>query len=215
MRLDTELYTEQAKRWPQEGRHILAHYDDTSIFIYQAFRPSIGRFAVEHGYFGGEFSYTRMSWIKPNFLWMMYRCGWGTKQDQGVILALRLRLTFFEAILAQSVQSTYYTGHYPTRDQWQEAKARSAVRLQWDPDHDPTGTKLARRAIQLGLRNEILQAFGNHELLEVVDMTDFVAEQRPNATAPGFANLRTPVERVYVSSDPAVCKKMGLADVEA
>jgi hypothetical protein len=72
MKLDTDLYAEQAKRWPNEGRHILAHYDDTSIFVYQAYRPSIGSFAVEHGFFGGEFSYTRMSWIKPNFLWMMY-----------------------------------------------------------------------------------------------------------------------------------------------
>jgi hypothetical protein len=156
-----------------------------------------------------------MSWIKPNFLWMMYRCGWGTKQGQEVTLALRLRRTFFEDILAQSVQSTYYSGHYPTRDQWQVAKARSAVRLQWDPDHDPRGTKLARRAIQLGLRNEILQAYGKRELLEVVDMTDFVAEQRPNATMPGFAGLRTPIERVYVPSDAALCEKLGLARVEA
>jgi hypothetical protein len=74
---------------------------------------------------------------------------------------------------------------------------------------------LARRAIQLGLRHEILQAFGKRELLEVVNMTDFVAEQRPNATVPGFASLRTPVERVYVPSDPAVCKKLRLAGVEA
>jgi len=27
-----------------------------------------------------------MSWIKPNFLWMMYRCGWGTKEGQQVTL---------------------------------------------------------------------------------------------------------------------------------
>jgi hypothetical protein len=27
-----------------------------------------------------------MSWIKPNFLWMMYCSGWGTKQRQRIIL---------------------------------------------------------------------------------------------------------------------------------
>ncbi len=79
MHLPTELYTEQTVRWPSEGRHILAHYDDRSIIVYQAYRPSIGRFAIEHGYFGGDFSFARMSWIKPNFLWMMYRSGWGTR----------------------------------------------------------------------------------------------------------------------------------------
>ncbi|WP_141653813.1 DUF4291 family protein, partial [Erwinia billingiae] len=25
------------------------------------------------------FSMTRMTWIKPSFLWMMYRSGWGMK----------------------------------------------------------------------------------------------------------------------------------------
>ena len=34
--------------------------------------------------------------------------------------------------------------------------AASEVRLQWDPDHDPHGRPLARRALQLGLRGEAL-----------------------------------------------------------
>ncbi|MFT5999906.1 MAG: hypothetical protein ACI81P_002365 [Neolewinella sp.] len=38
---------------------------------------------MAHQQLGGPaFSYQRMSWIKPNFLWMMYRCGWAKKQDQ-------------------------------------------------------------------------------------------------------------------------------------
>ena len=68
MDLPTEPYAEQVARWPTAGRHILAHYDDETIVVYQAYRPSIGRFAIEHGRFGGDFSYSRMSWIKPNFL---------------------------------------------------------------------------------------------------------------------------------------------------
>ncbi|MBQ1688320.1 MAG: DUF4291 family protein [Lachnospiraceae bacterium] len=36
--------------------------------------------AVAKGAFGSHFSMNRMSWIKPSFLWMMYRCGWGTKE---------------------------------------------------------------------------------------------------------------------------------------
>ncbi len=31
----------------------------------------------------------------------------------------------------------------------------SDVRLQWDPDHKPDGSKETRRAIQLGLRNSV------------------------------------------------------------
>ncbi len=46
-------YLEQAERWPTGGRHILAHFDDTTIVVYQAYRPSIARYALEHGRFGG------------------------------------------------------------------------------------------------------------------------------------------------------------------
>jgi hypothetical protein len=215
MKLATEPYSEQAKRWPPEGRHILAHYDDHSIIVYQAYRPSIGRFTIEHGYFGGGFSLSRMSWIKPNFLWMMYRSGWGTREGQEIILGLRLRREFFDSISAQAVQSSYYEGHYPSQKQWQDALATSAVRVQWDPDHDPSGAKLERRAIQLGLRGEVLEAFSKRELVEVIDMTEFVAEQRPQAAASGFVGLRTPVERVYVPSDPAAGKRLGLAGMGA
>jgi hypothetical protein len=64
-------------RWPASGRQILAQYDDVSGGVYQAYRPEIGRLATFHGYHGDGFSLDRMSWIKPNFLWMTYRSGWG------------------------------------------------------------------------------------------------------------------------------------------
>jgi hypothetical protein len=215
MKLATEPYLDQVKRWPPEGRHILAHYDHDSIIVYQAYRPSIGRFTIEHGYFGGGFSLSRMSWIKPNFLWMMYRSGWGTKDGQEITLGLRLRREFFDHVLAQAVQSTFFENHYSTRAEWEQALASSLVRLQWDPDHDPSGANQARRALQLGLRGEVLAAFSRQELVEVIDMTGFVAEQRPHATTIGYANLLLPVERVYVPADPAVGKRLGLESVGA
>jgi hypothetical protein len=155
-----------------------------------------------------------MSWIKPNFLWMMYRSGWGTKEGQEIILGLRLRRTFFDSILAQAVPSGHDEGHYPTREQWQEALTASSVRLQWDPDHDPAGAKQERRAIQLGLRGDVLRSYSRAELLEVIDMTAFVQEQRPHAASSGFAELRSPVEQVYHPSDPAIGKRLGLAEVD-
>ena len=62
MTLVTEPYSEQVNVWPKEGRHILAQYDDNTIIVYQAYHPSIGHYAAEHGTFGGDFSYSRMSW---------------------------------------------------------------------------------------------------------------------------------------------------------
>lgn len=197
MKLPTELYSSQCARWPSAGERILAHYDDESIVVYQAYRPFIGHYAIEHGRFGGpDFSMNRMSWIKPNFLWVMYRSGGGAREGHEVIVGLRVRRAFFDGVMAQAVASTYQPDRHASREAWKAAFDASEVRLQWDPDHDPQGGKLARRAVQLGLRGKTLEAFAGRELLEVIDMTSFVDEQRPLALACD-GRLQTPIEIVY------------------
>jgi hypothetical protein len=211
--LDTEPYTEQVRVWPKAGRHILAQFDAETVVVYQAYRPSIGRYAAEHGAFGGDFSYSRMSWVKPNFLWMMYRSGWGTKEGQEVTLAVRLRRDFFDSLLAAAVPSSWDRDLFPTEADWSRAVGRSSVRLQWDPDHHPKGAKLERRAIQLGLRGEVLEAYGRREVVEVIDLSAFVAEQRERLAGGGVLALITPRERAYRPADPAVAAWLRLDDV--
>jgi hypothetical protein len=196
MHLLTEPYLEQQPHWPDEGRHILAQYDDASLVVYQAYRPSIGHFAARHSYFGGDFSFTRMSWIKPNFLWMAYRSGWGRKEGQEVTLAVRIQRTAFDEILRLAVPSTYQKQLYASEAEWKQALTQSSVRLQWDPDHDPSGKPLARRAIQLGLRGELLANYAREWIVEIEDISDFVAEQREYARG-DYARLVVPREQVY------------------
>jgi hypothetical protein len=212
MEFITESYHEQVKVWPREGRHILAQFDAETVVVYQAYRPSIGRFATEHGALGGDFSYSRMSWVKPNFLWMMYRSGWGTKENQEITLAMRVRRLFFDSLLKAAVPSSWDREQFATEEEWSQAVGRSSVRLQWDPDHDPSGARLERRAIQLGLRDEVLEAFGRRELIEVVDLTAFVTEQRQRLLSRGVSAIDTPRERVYHPDDPAVGMRLRLAE---
>lgn len=195
--IPTESYFDQKKRWPSSGRHILACFDEETIVVYQAYSPAIGLFAARNGYFGGEFSYSRMSWIKPNFLWMMYRSDWGQSSGQEVVLAIRLRRRFFDSILEQAVPSSFTSELFATQDAWKSAVAQSDVRLQWDPDHLPNGGKEERRAIQLGLRGATLESYGKREIVEIVDMSEFVAAQRANAVRERIDNLTTPFERPY------------------
>jgi hypothetical protein len=197
MKLPTDIYPDQSARWPAQGEHVLAHFDDHGIVVYQAYRPSTGRYAIEHGCLGGpDFSFNRMSWIKPNFLWMMYRSGWGTKEGQEVTLGLRIRRAFFDALLKRAVASTFQPALHRSEAEWKAAVEQSDVRLQWDPDHAPDGAKLARRAVQLGLRGEALRSLAGPELLEVIDMSDFVAAQREHAHG-DWGQLRTPSEGIY------------------
>ncbi|VTR91294.1 Uncharacterized protein OS=Planctomyces limnophilus (strain ATCC 43296 / DSM 3776 / IFAM 1008 / 290) GN=Plim_1570 PE=4 SV=1: DUF4291 [Gemmata massiliana] len=211
MPLVYEPYAEQVKVWPRDGRHILAQYDDESIIVYQAYNPTVGRYASAHGHFGAGFSFSRMSWVKPNFLWMMYRCGWGTKENQEVTLALRLRRAFFDSLLESAVPSTWDREQFATSEDWSHAVGRSSVRLQWDPDHHPSGAKLDRRAIQLGLRGPVLRAFATTELLEVIDLTEFVAEQCEVLSSRGTSGIFIPRERVYVPENPSIAKRLRLA----
>ena len=208
----TEIYSDQLAVWPAAGRHILAQFDAESVVVYQAYRTEIGEFAARHGYFGGAFSYTRMSWIKTNFLWMMYRSGWGTKPGQEVTLAIRLKRDFFDRLLTQAVPSSYDRELYSDRKSWQSDVARSSVRLQWDPDRGPTGQPRERRAIQLGLRGPALEEYGRQAVLEIEDLSAFVAEQRSRAAFGAHAELVTPRERVYAPEAPEVRRRLGLSE---
>ena len=210
----TRPYPDLAATWPKSGRHILAQFDAETIYVYQAYRSSIARYAVEHQRFGGEFSYSRMSWIKPNFLWMMYRSGWATKEGQEHILAVRLKRPFFDDLLRQVVPSTFDSRRYVGHEAWKAAVGSSEVRLQWDPDHGPNGNPLERRAVQLGLRGSALRRYGEQELVSIEDITPFVAEQR-RFLPHSLDQLSLPEERIYVPADQEAARAVGIDTIDS
>jgi len=55
-------------------RQIRADYDEDSITVYQAYSESIAKAAVKEQklYASPDFSFNRMTWIKPSWCWMMY-----------------------------------------------------------------------------------------------------------------------------------------------
>jgi hypothetical protein len=206
MRLVTRPYLTQVSCWPKTGRHILAQYDDQSIVVYQAYSPAIGDFAATHGYFGGEFKLDRMSWIKPNFLWMMYRSGWATKPGQEVVLAIQIQRKAFDEILKAAVHSVFVPELYSSRTEWEKQLKHSQVRLQWDPDHDPSGRKLERRAIQLGLRGTVLAAYARDWIMDIENISEFVCQQRQK----NDLELITPYETVYPVLETEIAHKLGI-----
>lgn len=141
-------------------REIRADYDDNSIIVYQAFGSHIADTALQHQKFVPPFSMSRMTWIKPSFLWMMARCNWATKSNQDRVLAIRITRTGWEEALSEAVLST---------DRILGAK----VVVQWDPERDINGQKLAYRSIQVGLSPDIVQQYINSWTLSIDDMTSF------------------------------------------
>ena len=210
MKLKIQNYKEQLQEWPQSGHHIMAQYDDEKIIVYQSYRPAIGNFAAQNQFFGGPFSLERMTWIKPNFLWMMYRNGWGTKEGQEVVLAIHLKREAFQTYLENAVHSSFKPELYDTYEAWQQKVKSSNVRLQWDPDHDPYGAKLERRAIQIGIRNQFIRSYAKDDILEIEDISAFVAEQYEFVKAKQLDKLQIPAERPFLPEGEEVQRKLNL-----
>jgi hypothetical protein len=212
MTIKTEPYTNYVQRLPKEGSHIVAYQEEEQMVVYQAYKPAIAKFAAANQYLGGDqFSYNRMSWIKPNFLWMMYRCGWARKENQESVLAIWIDKKDFDAILEQAVISSFNVQYYTTHDEWKRDLETKEVRLQWDPDHDPHGNKQQRRAIQLGLKGKSLESFGKNKIRRIEDVTAFVKEQWQFVQSNQLSQLQIPVETVYIPSDPALSGRIGIS----
>jgi hypothetical protein len=210
MKLKIKKYKEQLEEWPESGHHIMAQYDNERIVVYQSYRPAIGNYAAKEQYFGGQFKYTRMTWIKPNFLWMMYRNGWGTKEGQEVVLAIHLKREAFERYLSQVVYSSYQSDLYHSYEEWQAKVKNSSIRLQWDPDHDPYGEKLERRAVQIGIRNEEVIKYAKEDIIEIEDISDFVNEQYQHVLNKELDKLFIPEEKPFFSKNELVNKRLRL-----
>ena len=211
MKIKTENYLASRSYLPDAGQHIIGHQQEEQIVVYQAYNESIATYAAANQTLGGSaYSYNRMSWIKPNFLWMMYRCGWGEKENQERILALWINKSVLEEILENAVFSSYDVKYYPSHDIWKNELATKEVRLQWDPDHDHAGNKLSRRAIQLGLKGKLLEKFGKQQLTKVEDITDFVKEQKQHLDKGHVDQLSIPVERILNINNPDLKKRIGI-----
>ncbi|GAL87479.1 hypothetical protein MYP_4709 [Sporocytophaga myxococcoides] len=180
MNLNIIPYINYENDLPQEGNYILGQVRDSSIIVYQAFNDRIADYAIANQKFGGaDYSFSRMTWIKPNFLWMMYRSSWAEKENQNRILAIEISINGFLELLELGVL-TSYDSRFGSLQEWRTQLNTSEVRIQWDPDHGPTGDKLKRRAVQIGIKGTALVKFNNSFIKSVTDITDFVKEQKAN-----------------------------------
>ena len=132
-------------------RQIRANQTEKTVRVYQAFRRDIAGAALAAGTFVSPFRMGRMTWIKPSFLWMMYRSGWGTKPDQEAVLAIDLKKTGFEWALANACLSSFHPDVEASNAAWKARLDATPVRVQWDPEKTIHLTPLPYRSIQIGL----------------------------------------------------------------
>jgi hypothetical protein len=153
---------------------VRATFDAHTITVYQAFSDAIADAALETGRFVSPFSWNRMSWIKPSFLWLMERSNWGKKSGQERILAIKIARTGWDEALSLAVLTHPEPRIWPDPDAWRAALETAPVHCQWDPERSLRGAAQSHYAIQIGLGRAILSHYTDDWVLSIEDRTPLV-----------------------------------------
>lgn len=179
-------------------KEIRALYTENWIRVYQAYSSAIADEAIRLGTFGEKLKRERMTWIKPSFLWMMYRCGWGSKQNQEHILAIDIKRQAFDHLVKNAVLSRYERESYNTYEEWKAKIRDSEIRCQWDPERDIYGNPLEYRTIQLGLRGKEVQKYVDEWIINITDISDYVRDIKMRIDTGENIMPLLPDEKVYM-----------------
>lgn len=196
---------------PKE-KEIRAYYTDSFIRVYQAYNDSIADSALHNKRFvSPPFKLERTTWIKPSFLWMMYRSSWATKENQQRILAIDISHQGFLWALTHSSLSHFDNTLYRNLEEWEKTKRASPVIIQWDPERDILLNKLNYRTIQIGLTLHAAKLYAEQWIIDISDITS-IAPKIKSAIKDNKllqASSLLPAERIYPLSDP-VKQKIGI-----
>ncbi|MGW1509989.1 DUF4291 domain-containing protein [Streptomyces sp. NPDC002394] len=168
---------------------IRADHDARTIVVYQAYSPAIADAALRAGRFVAPFSFQRMTWIKPSFLWLMHRSNWARKPGQERILAVRITREGWEEALSRAVLTTADPA----------AVAQAAVHVQWDPERSARGAALNHYSIQVGISRHLIRAFTDDWTVGLTDVTPQVRKAATLMQSGRAARAQAlfPTERVY------------------
>lgn len=182
-------------------RQIRAIFNQDTIRVYQAFNSGIADAAIKKGTFSSPpFSLTRMTWIKPSFLWMMYRCGWAQKDvGQQRVLAIDITREGFEYALSHSCLSHFDAEHHQSHDEWNQQLKNSPIRIQWDPERDIYSKPQDHRSLQIGISGAMVEKYVNEWIVAISDITSQVKQMKKLLDAGKEDELlqQLPQEAVY------------------
>ena len=184
-------------------KEIRADYDRDTLVVYQSYRPEIADAAVKAQRFVPPFSFGRMTWIKPSFLWMMERCGWARKAGQERVLAIRIRRSAWEGALGEAELTSPSEGVYRDADEWRNRFEKARVHVLWERERSLQGAKLNHRSIQVGLSRHIVEDY-NEWITEIRDLTPLVRKLHDSRDPRPL-----PAERPY-PTPPEIARRLGM-----
>lgn len=179
-------------------REIRATFDRETITIYQAYNEAIALAALQAQKFVPPFSFNRMTWIKPSFLWLMERSGWGKKPNQESILAIKIKRSFWEEALSNAVLTHPEKALYKEDALWEKLFSEAKIYVQWDPERNLQGTKLPHRSIQVGVSRFWAEKY-NEAIVSIENLTTLAhkIDQLRKEGKTENAKKLLPTEKIY------------------
>jgi hypothetical protein len=152
-------------------QEIRAEFDKKTITVYQAYNEEIALPAIKNNKFENPFSFNRMTWIKPSYLWLMERSNWGEKSNQDYILGIKIKRECWEKALSLGVLTHPDKDVYASGFEWEKQFSEAKVHIQWDPERTLRGEKLEERSIQVGISRFLIEEFNNEWIAEIINLT--------------------------------------------
>lgn len=178
---------------------VRADYDSDTLVVYQAYPDAIADAALKHQTFVPPFSFTRMTWIKPSFSWMMHRSNWGNKRGQERTLRVRITRAGWDEALSLAVLTSPDGTVFSGASNWHEQLEQAAVHVQWDTERSLRGAALDHYSIQVGLSRHIIRRFADEWIVGIEDYSPTVAKLHKLVQGGRLDQARrlVPAERVY------------------
>jgi hypothetical protein len=178
---------------------IRANYDRDTIVIYQAYAANIADVALKLQRFASPFSFHRMTWIKPSFLWLMHRSNWGQKANQQRTLAVHISRAGWEKALSLGTLTHPEPSVFPNASAWETEFANSPAHIQWDTERSLRGAGLNHFSIQVGIGRQMIQEYVDQWIVKIEDLTSTVSKIRDLLKSGDEKNAKRhlPSERVY------------------
>jgi len=180
-------------------QEIRAEFDNETITVYQAYNKQIALPAIKNNKFEKPFSFNRMTWIKPSFLWLMERSNWGNKSNQDYILGIKIKREYWDNALSLGILTDPDKEIYTSGYEWEKQFKVAKIHIQWDPESTLKGGKLRERTIKVGISRFLIEEYNNDWIDKIVDLTPLVKKMDVLRKAGKYDQVKRllPKEKVY------------------
>jgi len=191
-----EYYSDRIEELPQKGQHVIGYimknleiidtappYDGIVteyIVFYMISEKSTAASIMESQHLDkSDYNSLKTNSIQLSFLSIMHHYSSSEKENQESVLAIWMKKEVLEEFLLKE-------------------------KIKWNPDYDYLGRKIERQTINLDLTEEDFEKFVKDKIEFILDVSDFIKEQKQYINQNQIEKLIIPKERIVEFEKPGL-----------